>query len=75
MMNKIHEEMLKTSDPASNDCLLLEEKIIYTSIICYEGSSNCNELHEKEKVDLGNLIVNFVQKINKITMNNYEKNM
>jgi hypothetical protein len=36
--------MLGTNDPASNECLMMEEKLIYTSIIYYEGMKNRDEV-------------------------------
>lgn len=44
MMNKYYEEFIQANDSESSECLLVEEKIIYTSIILYEGMSSQNKL-------------------------------
>lgn len=45
MMAQLYEETLAQSDPDSCDCLLFEEKIIYTSIIYYEDPASQAELN------------------------------
>ena len=56
------------------ECLLLEEKIIYTLLIYLVNQDVKNET-EENKIDINfeEFVVNFVQKVNKIAMEGYEQ--
>lgn len=55
-------------------CILIQEKIIYASIIFLNNASENDDKRQMKIPEIGKLIIQFVQKINKLVMENYETN-